>query len=102
MILHSILDSILAALLPLYFLTNFDIYTGTLNALQEAGALCFTIVIVLCNIKVRMLSCILFVVLTLCVLFSCFNSRPTGTGSTISLPWSLLAPGLLLPMPSLK
>jgi hypothetical protein len=46
------LESVLLAILPLYFLTNSDPHDGVFHGFQEAGAVCFTAVIVICNFKV--------------------------------------------------
>ncbi len=51
-ILQAMLESVLLAILPLYFLTNSDPHDGVFHGFQEAGAVCFTAVIVICNFKV--------------------------------------------------
>ncbi len=59
-ITHAIVESVLCAILPLYFMTNFDIHDGVQHTFLESGAVCFTVVIVLTNIKVSAVLSLLF------------------------------------------
>jgi hypothetical protein len=53
-VLQAMFESVLCAILPLYFLTNSDVHDGVFHGFQEAGAVCFTAVIVICNFKVSL------------------------------------------------
>ncbi len=45
-------ESILVCILSFYFLVGFDYRTGMLSSYMEAGALCFTVLIIVMNLKV--------------------------------------------------
>ena len=49
----AIFESILCSVLPLYFLTNFEPQKGVMSTFMESGALTLTVIVVVCNLKVR-------------------------------------------------
>ena len=49
----AIVESVLCSVLPYYFLDNASPKTGTLATFWEAGATCLTVIILVCNFKVR-------------------------------------------------
>ena len=51
-VIDGFLESILVCILSFYFLRGFDYRTGMLSSYLEAGSLCFTVLIILINLKV--------------------------------------------------
>ena len=49
---NAVLESVLLCILPFYLLSDFDFRTGQLSSFMEPGALCFTAVIIVVNMKV--------------------------------------------------
>jgi hypothetical protein len=52
-VLDAVVESVLVCILSFYFLTGMDYRTGALSSYFEAGALCFTVLIIVINLKVR-------------------------------------------------
>ena len=50
-ILTAILESTILSVLPLFILANYDYDTGTQNTFYEAGATCFTAIVLVVNLK---------------------------------------------------
>lgn len=48
----AVVESVLCCILSFYFLSNFDFRTGLQSSYFEAGALCFTAIIIVINLKV--------------------------------------------------
>ena len=51
-VIDGFLESIIVCILSFYFLRGFDYRTGMLASYLEAGSLCFTVLIILINLKV--------------------------------------------------
>jgi hypothetical protein len=51
-IMHAIAEAVICALLPLGLLQNSQPGFGTFNTFWESGALCFTAVVIIANLKV--------------------------------------------------
>jgi len=51
-VIDGFLESIIVCILSFYFLRGYDYRTGVLASYQEAGSLCFTVLIILINLKV--------------------------------------------------
>jgi hypothetical protein len=50
--MHAIAEAVICALLPLGLLQNSQPGFGTFNTFWESGALCFTAVVIIANLKV--------------------------------------------------
>jgi len=50
--MHACVESVLVSLLPLAILTKSDPFNGTMNTFWEAGALAYTAIIIIVNLKV--------------------------------------------------
>lgn len=57
----AVLESIICSVLPYYTLSNSEPVLGNLGSFWEAGATCMTVVVIVCNLKVR--ACDLLLVL---------------------------------------
>lgn len=75
-VIDGFLESIIVCILSFYFLRGFDYRTGMLASYLEAGSLCFTVLIILINLKVLILYLLsLYIVHLLpCFFLLCFPS----------------------------
>ena len=49
-------ESVLSSVLPMYTLDNAEVKSGTQDSFWMPGAACYTIVVIVCSMKVRLYS----------------------------------------------
>uniref|UniRef100_A0A7S3HLE4 Phospholipid-transporting ATPase n=2 Tax=Spumella elongata TaxID=89044 RepID=A0A7S3HLE4_9STRA len=86
-VIDGFLESIIVCILSFYFLRGFDYRTGMLASYLEAGSLCFTVLIILINLKMLKIQCEWYLTSVVVILLS-FGSW-IGVGYIVSATTSI-------------